>query len=82
MVWCNSPFILDVHSHMNFFYSILLALIYLFELNPSFSQCELDLILITNPSNRMCLLLFYIPLAVLSNKPQNYGSAANFKHLQ
>lgn len=72
--WCSN-------SH-ELLHSILLALIYLFELNPSFSQYELDLILITNPSNRMCLLLFYIPLAVLSNKPQNYGSAANFKHLQ
>lgn len=55
---------------MNFFYSILLALIYLFEFNPSFFPRALGLILITNTYNRPRLLLFYVPFALLSNNLQ------------
>lgn len=76
IVWCNSLLIFNLcplywsNLHMNFFYSILLALIYLFEFNPSFFPRELGLILITNTYNRPRLLLFYVPFALLSNNLQ------------
>lgn len=75
IVWCNSLLIFNLcplywsNLHMNF-YSILLALIYLFEFNPSFFPRELGLILITNTYNRPRLLLFYVPFALLSNNLQ------------
>lgn len=68
--WCPLEW---SNPHMNFFYSILLALIY------SFFPYELGLILITNPYNRLCLLLFYVPLAVLSNNPKKLWQCGEFQ---